>query len=140
MTDSQPYLWNLYVINNAEDIVVFIDLKEKKLISFQIIYIDIWFILDQDKAFKGTVVIRAMPSLHEVSLEITSTVLLKLNTRLQRLSLKPDVVDLWFYHLLILLWLNSLSLEYEKLHTIRMYMWITPNHSSHPVFFLLNGL
>ena len=83
--------------------------KWKWIVSWNI-NIDIKFILDQDKVFKGTVVIRTMPSLHEVSLEITITVLLKLNTRLQRLSLKPDVVDLWFYHLLILLCLNSLSL------------------------------
>ena len=100
MTDLQWYPWNLYLIHNVENIVVFLDLKvfisdnsymfscgrnarnffcretaQLKIISFwnykHGYLIHTW----SDKDFKGSVVNRALPSLHGGSLEIMLTIL-----------------------------------------------------------------
>ena len=105
MSNLQRYPWNLYLINNMEDIIVFLSLKLfnsddinmfscsrnaqvtfiEKLSVWKVIKIETFY-AGSDKAFLGAVGSRALPSLHGVSLEITLTVPLKRNF---------NILDLW---------------------------------------------
>ena len=107
MPNLQRYPWNLYLINDMEDIVVFLGLKlfnSDNINMFscsrnaQVTFIEklsVWKVIKIEtflywirQAFLGTVGSRALPFLHGVSLEITLTAPLKRNFNILNLWLK----------------------------------------------------
>ena len=86
ITDLQWYPWNLNLLKNVENTVVFFNSKRDKRRNAQDIFtnkpqMNINSLKKQkhgyswsDKALMGTVLSRSLPSLHEGSLKITLTV------------------------------------------------------------------
>ena len=122
MPDLQQYPWNLYLINNVEEIVVF-QVKKYLISIIPICFPGIemlksflerthfwkfhnfkhWYLIHTwlNKVFKVTVVNRTLPSLNGGSLEITLTVPLRMHILKFFLMFKipPNILDLPFIQL-----------------------------------------